>query len=640
MSVTDGSRSGSEDDHTKAGTRAHSLDNEKMHKASDSNSEPVKQSGVLRAEAFARLVRAPGGKKVFWGIAIAVFACQWVYSMQGSTTWSYAVWATSDFQQHSSGLASLNIATEVIAAVCVPFLAKFSDVFARSWTYFFCIIAYTVGFIMIAFAPTIACYIVGSVLTSIGGAAIALLNSVFCADLIPLKWRGLSLGILGAPYLATVWYTSEIASALSTNNNWRWGYGMYAIIMPVVMGPALVALIHFESKAKKQGIEISAAGPSIAPRNAGKESDAEKSDVAVTQEPPKKVNFKAKLVRVFEEMDTIGLLLLGFGWTLILLPFSLSVNANDGYRNPSLIAMFVVGGICLIAYIFYEAYWAKFPTAPIRLLKNRTFITAVILNFNYMMAGYMNLTYISSYVYIVTDLDARHWNYWNNTLTMGLCGFGVVAGLVQRYTHRYKFIQICGLIIKIIGYGLLVDKNGVRDLGRLTMSQVLAGAGGAFSVVASQVSSQGSVPHQDVALVIALLSLWTAIGGAIGTAIASGVWTSSMPGNLRRFIPLSTSDEDIALFFADITTIKALPFDSEVRQGAIRAYETTVYPLWAGALGLSFVSLIAGLFQTNYYLGDQQNAYDNKDITGETLHVEHEVKPKTKWQRMARFWDL
>lgn len=62
---------------------------------------------------------------------------------------------------------------------------------------------------------------------------------------------------------------------------------------------------------------------------------------------------------------------------------------------------------------------------------------------------------------------------WNNVLTMGLCSFGVVAGLIQRFTHRYKFLQLTGLCIKIIGYGLLVDKNGVRSLVRLTFAQLL-----------------------------------------------------------------------------------------------------------------------------------------------------------------------
>ncbi len=108
-------------------------------------------------------------------------------AMEGSTTYLYAIWATSDFQQHSSGLASLNIATSIIASVCVPcmslsplffqlqltlkslpVLAKFADVFSRAWVYLIALVAYVVGFIIIAFAPTLTAYIVGSVAVAIG----------------------------------------------------------------------------------------------------------------------------------------------------------------------------------------------------------------------------------------------------------------------------------------------------------------------------------------------------------------------------------------------------------------------------------------------------------------------------------------
>lgn len=73
----------------------------------------------------------------------------------------------------------------------------------------------------------------------------------------------------------------------------------------------------------------------------------------------------------------------------------------------------------------------------------------------------------SSHIPHVTQTD------FNNVLTMGLCSFGLVAGVIQRFTHRYKALQIFGICVKIIGYGLLVDKNGVHDVGRLVMSQLL-----------------------------------------------------------------------------------------------------------------------------------------------------------------------
>lgn len=174
-------------------------------------------------------------------------------------------------------------------------------------------------------------------------------------------------------------------------------YGMYAIIMPVIMGPALLVLIWYENKAKKAGLfgqPVAASKTSTSATTTVTKLDSQDGESDVEGKESPELNNKSeeeqyhephltvtqKLIKVWYEMDTMGLLLLGFGWALLLLPFSLSVNADNGYKNPSLIAMFVVGALCLIAYCVYEALWAKFPTAPIRLLKNRTFISAVVVS--------------------------------------------------------------------------------------------------------------------------------------------------------------------------------------------------------------------------------------------------------------------
>ncbi len=47
--------------------------------------------------------------------------------------------------------------------------------------------------------------------------------------------------------------------------------------------------------------------------------------------------------RVPKKIDIIGLLLLATSLSLLLLPLSLCKTAQDQWRNPSIIAMFVVG---------------------------------------------------------------------------------------------------------------------------------------------------------------------------------------------------------------------------------------------------------------------------------------------------------
>ncbi|GAA5894686.1 uncharacterized protein JCM6883_002178 [Sporobolomyces salmoneus] len=621
------------DDHKSivSSTDKHSLASDPTE--SPSRDEPTfKSRGVVGVEAMARYAAASKrGRYGLYSLAVLIYLLQWVAAMAASMTGSLSVYATSSFQQHSTGLSALSVATSIIGSTALPFLSKLSDVFGRPHIYFVCMVLQVVGYCISLKSPTLAAYIVGNVFSQIGSSGFDLLNTILMADLVPLKYRGLGMGLLSSPYLVTVWFTSEIVAALSTDDKWRWGYGMFAIIYPVIWTPACLCMWWLESRALKEGlINVDAARAGL--------DDSKVELVAQVEQK----TLRDQVVQVLLEVDLIGLILLGFGWSLLLLPFSLYGGAKGGFQNQSLIAMIAVGAVCLLAYPVYEWKFAKYPSMPKRILYNRSFNTAVLINVVYFIAAYLQVLYLSSYVYIVTDVSPRQWNYFNNVQNMGLCGVAIIAGLLMTATRRFKFWQVFGLAIRSVGYGLLVDKNGVHDYGRLVMSQLLSSAGSAFSSLGSQLASQASVPHQDLALVCALLLLWSSVGGAIGEAVAGEVWGERMPGNLRKYLPASVTDEEVTSFYQDITLIKEYDFGSAVRNGATKAYEATVYPLWSAALGISFICIIAACWQKNYYLGDSQNAYDHKDSSGRVVAGDRDeyVERKTLKQKLLRFWDL
>ncbi|GAA5873360.1 hypothetical protein JCM16303_001101 [Sporobolomyces ruberrimus] len=609
-----------------------SIASEPLKSAPRHDGPTFKSRGVVGVEAMARYAASSKqGRYSLYALFALLYILQWVAAMASSMTGSLSVYATSSFQQHSSGLSALSVATSIIGSTALPFLSKLSDVFGRPHIYAVCMVLQVIGYVISLKSPTLAAYIVGSVFSQIGSSGFDLLNTIILADLVPLKYRGLSMGLLSSPYLVTVWYTSEIVAALSTDDKWRWGYGMYAIIYPVFWIPACFCMFWLERRALKDGlINVEAARAGI-----------EDSQVDLVPQVDQRT-LRQKMIQVYHEVDTIGLILLGFGWSLLLLPFSLYGGAKGGFENRSLIAMMAVGSLCLILYPVYEWKFAKYPSMPKRILLNRSFATAVLINVVYFIAAYLQLLYLSSYVYIVTDISPRNWNYFNNVQNMGLCGVAIIAGVLMTATHRFKFWQIFGLCIRAVGYGLLVDKNGVHNYGRLIMSQFLSGAGSAFSSLGSQIASQASVPHQDLALVCALLLLWSSVGGAIGEAVAGQYWGSHMPENLRKYLPASVSDEEVSSFYDDITVIKDYDFASVIRQGAIKAYDVTVYPLWTAGLGISFICIIAACFQKNYYLGNTQNAYDHKDSSGRVVADDGDeyIPRKTLKQKLLRFWDL
>lgn len=346
--------------------------------------ENHKTGGVRRMEAVYR--ETGSSRKSFWVVAISVLVCAWAYSLDSSTTSYYSVDASSYFEEHSSLLATLSIATKIISAVSKPFIAKISDITSRPYTYLVALLFYIVGYIVVATGSRVSGYVVGEVFVAVGSSGLDLINDIIVADLTTLEWRGFASSMLSTPFIINTWFAGKIVGALDGPEDWRWGYGMFAIIMPVALGPAIVTLIFLDRKARKHGITTMASSNydrRAAIELAGKSGDGAHG-AAVTVATGTTRTWREAFKNTLQEMDAFGLILLGFGWSLLLLPFSLKTYADNGWQNQSLIAMMVVGGLVLVAYVVYEWKWARVPSAPRRLIANKTFVMAIIIDFFYM----------------------------------------------------------------------------------------------------------------------------------------------------------------------------------------------------------------------------------------------------------------
>lgn len=548
-----------------------------------------KSRGVIRMEAINDMLKKEGKRgKAAWIIIVSVWVLMWALSLEKVTTSNYEVFATSEYGHHTL-VSTLGIASGTVSSIGQMFFAKFSDVTSRPMCYIVSFFLFIIGYIVIPTGTTISSYVIGVVFGDLGKSILDLTTTFVIGDLTPLKWRGVGIAFVETPLIIIPWFSGLIAAALIPDG-WKWGYGMFCIIVPVGLIPIVSFLFYYEQKASKLGVV---------------KSKSEKEGIQM-----EKINVWTKIFNILKEFDVMGLLLLGFAISLILLPLSLYKTAGDSFRNPSIIAMFVVGGILLVCFILFELYIAPYPCLH-KSAFNRTIITEILFNMFYFMASGIATTYLSSFVLIYKDWTTRDWTYYNNTTTVGKSFFGLIAGIIHRLTRRYKYLQMIGICVQIIGYGLLVSVTDANtNTATFVMSQVLSGVAGGFAVFSSRLAIQVAVSHQNMTMGIATVYLFTNIGLSIGKAIAAAIWNSKTPGNLRKYMPDSVSDEQVADFFGDLAQLRDYPMGSPIRTAAINAYVDTVYYLFRPALGILFISLIVCIFQKNFYLGDGQNAVE------------------------------
>ncbi|KAL7420081.1 hypothetical protein Q5752_005046 [Cryptotrichosporon argae] len=568
--------------------------------------EAERNLGVLKIEAL-YLVFGNGWKLwLLWG---SIMLISIVYSLSAMTTYTYLAFATSSFGEHTI-LGTITVITSIIAGVAQPFVAKCADIFSRPMAIAVSVALYALGYLLVAASKNVTTVAAGEVIYTFGNTGISVLTTILLGDITSLQWRGLVNAVFSLPYVWLAFAAGPISDSIDaySDNGWRWGYGMFCILVPVCIAPALAVLFWADRKSKKLGA-LSLASSSYARRAALQGVEVEKRTVVQT------------VLHYWRVMDGFGLILMGFAFACILSPFTLESGAVGGYKNPSMIALLVVGGVLFIAFVLWEAMFAKHPFMPKRVF-NRTFCCCVAIDFLYYFSGYLSDTYFSSWVYIVKDWSETDYNYFLNTETVGLCGFSIIAGIYQRYTHRYKYLQLTGLSIRIIGMALnFLAANGNMSTAVLVMSRVLIGLGGSFSVITSQVASQGSVPHADMAIAISILALWTSVGGSIAEAISASVWNKRVPAKLEEYLGATHNSTELASIFSSIVVAR----EAEPRDLVIQAYTEAVRPLFLAALLTSFLPLIAGLLTTNFYLGDNHNAIEDKEIK---FRPEQEVAPE------------
>ncbi|KAF7977944.1 hypothetical protein HWV62_2023 [Athelia sp. TMB] len=499
-------------------------------------------------------------------------------------------------------------AAKISVAVGKPVIAKSADVSSRGMSFLGVLIFYVIGYIVIASAKNVGTIAGGIIIYAVGYTGLQLLTQIIIADITTLKWRGLVSSLISTPFLINAFVGANISTYILDHAGWRWGYGMFAILVPAALAPLIITLLWAEHKAKKIGIVDSHISPVVA---------------RMESEP---VSLGQRLWRLAGQLDVVGLILLAAAVSLILLPLTLSETAKGGWDNASMISMLVLGVVILFVFGIWDLRYASRPVIAARFVRNRSVIGASFIGFFDFVSFYLTYTYLYSFIIVVQDWSLVDSTYFIYTQSVALTFFGIVAGFILRYTQRYKWTLVVGLCIRLIGVGLMIHSRGAKgSAAELVWTQLLQGMGGGISAVTIQVGAQASVTHSDVAMVTAVVLLLTEIGGALGTAIAGAIWTNTMPDNLAKYLPFLNSTE-IATLYGDITAAAANPRGDPTREGVIMAYDETMKIMVILATCVSVIPIFLALIMPNWYLGDKQNAVDNADLAGNLEGEEDEYQ--------------
>jgi len=180
--------------------------------------------------------------------------------------------------------------------------------------------------------------------------------------------------------------------------------------------------------------------------------------------------------------------------------------------------------------------------------------------------------YYASYLQVVFQLSVAKSGYINNIFNIVSCTWAVIISIIFKYTDTYKWGALIAMPLQLLMTGLMIHLRAPGTaIALLVMVEVFGAMAGAMLVQIEQVAIMAAVPHENVATGLALLAMITSVGGSVGQTISGAIWTQMVPKKIVEYLPEQSKSLG-ALYYADLTTVLALNWDSPERQAVVRAY--------------------------------------------------------------------
>jgi MFS family permease len=489
---------------------------------------------------------------------ILVWCIAFILSFTSGCVSTLTPYVTSSFQQHSL-TALTNVISSIVAGLWKLPYAKIMNIWGRPQALCIGVSCTVLGLIMMAGCNNVQTYCAAQVFYYMGYNSVDFSITVFVADTSKLKNRGFYVGYVASPWLITTWvYGFAVDRIIAPNGiGLRWGFGIFCVIIPVVCAPLIAMFFIIQNRALKQGL--------VQPRqSAGTFAQAAK--------------YYAR------EFDVVGILLLAVGLALFLLSFNLYSYQVDQWRSPMIICFIIFGALLIGAFAAYEKYVAPVTFIPWELLTNRTVIFTYTMAFALYIGWYVWDSYFYSLLIVLFNQPVVYATYISNTYTMGSCFISLVYGVCLRYYGKLKMYSLFfGAPLTILGVGLMIAfRQPDVNIGFIVMCQVFVALGGGVLVISEQTTLMCVSKQQDFPALLATESMVIAIGGAIGSTIASAIWTGVFPARLMAHLPASAMD-NFTLIYGDLETQSGYPWGSPTRDAINLSYAETQRYMLIGA---------------------------------------------------------
>ncbi|KAK8055147.1 hypothetical protein PG993_000374 [Apiospora rasikravindrae] len=386
---------------------------------------------------------------------------------------------------------------------------KFYTFFSVKWVYLTAIIVFELGSLICGVAQNSVTLIIGRAVAGLGSAGLMSGSLLILAHSVPLAKRPIYSGMIGGLYGVASVAGPLVGGVLTDKATWRW---CFLINLPI--GAVTLFVIAFFY-----------ADPQIA-------------------RPPAE-SFTERLKR----FDPLGTVI--FMPAVICLLLALQWGGTEyPWDNSRIIALFVLFGILILAFLYVQHWQGDNATVPPRIMRNRSVWTSSFFGFATTAAFFVMVYYLPIWFQAVQGASAVDSGLRNLPMLISVVVASMMAGVAVTVFGYYTPFMIAATVLMSIGAGLLSTFQPATSRAAWIGYQVVFGFGVGLGMQQPLMAVQAVLNMADVPTGTAIIVFAQTLGGSLFVSVGQSVFTNqlvkSLAANVPSLSPATLPVEDLA----------------------------------------------------------------------------------------------
>ena len=233
----------------------------------------------------------------------------------------------------------------------------------------------------------------------------------------------------------------------------------------------------------------------------------------------------------FLQLDPLGSLC--FLPSIVCLLLALQWGGSTyAWKDGRIIALLVIFGILMIAFIAIQFWKQETATVPPRVLKQRSIASGFWFSLCLGASMIVLIYYLPVWFQAIKGLSAIQSGIRSLPLILSLVVASIISGGAIAAIGYYAPFMILSTLLMSIGAGLLTTFQPGIASSQWIGYQVLVGVGLGLGMQQSNIAAQTVLSRQDVPIGVSLMFLAQSLGGAVFVSIAQSVFTNSLISGL------------------------------------------------------------------------------------------------------------